>query len=114
MCLAISKRREQLWQGQEVTAHVSVPLESNPSVCPFAQASTWVRGGDLLKAFRGLCQPCPARGDSFSPWDGPSSSPSDARWGSKLLHPVPTPAAGTLVGTAAVPLGGGHPPWSWH
>lgn len=111
MCLAIPKCREQLWQGHDAAAHVSVPLGSNPSVCPFAQPRTWVPEGDLAEGLQGTLPATSCQGGSFFPWESPSSCPSDVRWGSKLLHPAP--AAGTPVGTTAVPRGGGHPSRHW-
>ena len=110
MCLAISKCGERPWQGQYVAAHVSVPPEPNP----LPKQELGFQEEIWLKAFEGLCCPCPARADSFLPWEAPSPSPSDACRGSKLLLPTPAPAAGTPVGTAAIPWGGGHPSRRWH
>ncbi|KAM9531621.1 uncharacterized protein ACIB01_014105 [Guaruba guarouba] len=53
-----------------------------------------------LKAFRVLCWPCPASAGGFFPRGGPSTSHTDARWGSKLFRPIHMDT---------IPGGGGHP-----
>lgn len=52
-CLAKFNCGGRPWQEQDVAAHVSVPPEPNPSVRPFAQARTWVLGGDRADGLQG-------------------------------------------------------------